>query len=113
MEKEKVERINISFIIPVYNRPKEVDELLESMVRQTEQGFEVVIIEDGSGVSCEGICEKYENQLNLKYFFKNNSGPGLSRNYGSERASGDYLIFLDSDCILPPYYFKIVHQTLK
>jgi glycosyltransferase involved in cell wall biosynthesis len=113
MEKEKVERINISFIIPVYNRPREVEELLESMVQQTEQGFEVVIVEDGSGVSSEAICKKYQNQLNLSYFFKNNSGPGLSRNYGSERASGDYLIFLDSDCILPPDYFKIVYRTLK
>lgn len=112
MEVKKTENRRISFIIPVFNRPKEVDELLESMVRQTEQGFEVVIVEDGSSVPCSSVCEQFQDKLDLKYFFKPNSGPGLSRNYGSERASGDYLIFLDSDCILPENYFKIVNRAL-
>lgn len=103
-----------SFIIPVYNRPDEIEELLKSFTEQTcQEGFEVVIVEDGSKVSCEHIVDSYRDQLTLSYYRKSNSGPGLSRNYGSERASGDYLIFLDSDCVLPKDYFRIVSQTLK
>lgn len=102
-----------SFIIPVYNRPDEIEELLKSFTEQTyQEGFEVVIVEDGSKVSCEHIVDSYRDQLTLSYYRKSNSGPGLSRNYGSERASGDYLIFLDSDCVLPKDYFRIVSQTL-
>ena len=105
--------LTISLIIPVYNRPNEVKELLESMVLQTNKNFEVVIVEDGSDVTCEDICKEYQSQLDLKYFFKPNSGPGLSRNYGFERAKGNYCIFLDSDCVLPKGYFEVVQQSLQ
>lgn len=113
MKEKKVEDIEISFIIPVYNRPKEILELLESMVQQKENEFEVVIVEDGSDLKCDTICEKFKNKLDLKYFYKENSGPGQSRNYGYEKAKGNYCIFLDSDCVLPPNYFKTVHNELK
>ncbi len=113
MEEKKVIDIKFSFIIPVYNRPKEVRELLESMVQQTENNFEVVIVEDGSDLKCEKICIEFQNKLDLKYFYKDNSGPGQSRNYGYEKAKGDYCIFLDSDCVLPQNYFKIVQNVLK
>lgn len=102
----------ISFIVPVYNRPNEVKELLESMVQQTVQNFEVVIVEDGSDVKCDTVCDSYKSKLDITYYFKPNSGPGQSRNYGFERAGGDYCIFLDSDCVLPPTYFEIVQTTL-
>ena len=105
--------IRISFIIPVYNRPKEVKELLESMVQQTEHEFEVIIVEDGSSLKCEMVCKKFQNILDLKYFYKANSDPGQSRNYGYEKARGNYCIFLDSDCVLPPKYFEIVQSELK
>ncbi len=104
--------LNISFIIPVYNRPKEVLELLESLATQTLGGFEVVIVEDGSDEKCDAICKQFDEQLDIKYFFKTNSGPGQSRNYGFVRAKGNYCIFLDSDCVLPPAYFSIVHDSL-
>jgi len=102
-----------SFIIPVYNRPDEIEELLKSLTEQTyQEGFEVVVVEDGSKVPCEHIVDSYRDKLTVSYYKKPNSGPGLSRNYGSERASGDYLIFLDSDCILPKDYFRIVNRAL-
>lgn len=101
-----------SVIIPVYNRPDEVDELLQSLTRQHFKDFEVIIVEDGSSVPCRQVTEKYESQLNIHYYNKPNSGPGQSRNYGAERSTGDYLIILDSDCILPVGYFDAVEQEL-
>ncbi|MBR1464228.1 MAG: glycosyltransferase [Prevotella sp.] len=102
-----------SIIVPVYNRPDEVDELLKSLTEQTEKGFEVIIVEDGSSTPCKDVCEKYAGQLDLKYFMKPNSGPGQSRNYGAERASGEYLIVLDSDVVLPRTYIKEVENELQ
>ena len=103
-----------SFIIPVYNRPEEVDELLESISNQTYNfDFEVVIIEDGSTVSSEEICKKYNSKLNINYLFKENSGPGESRNYGMRRAKNDYFIILDSDCLLPDHYLESVDDFLQ
>ena len=86
-----------SIIVPVFNRPDEVDELLESLTRQTLKNFEVVIVEDGSKIPCKDVCDKYANILDLHYYAKPNSGPGQSRNYGAERANGEWLIVLDSD----------------
>jgi len=105
--------VDISFIIPVYNRPAEIEELLRSLSLQTRKGFEVIVVEDGSTLSSKAVVEKYGKQLNISYFFKENSGPGLSRNYGCERAKGDYVIFLDSDCVLPEDYFKTVEDALQ
>ncbi|MDO5609019.1 MAG: glycosyltransferase [Capnocytophaga sp.] len=103
-----------SFIIPVYNRPDEIDELLESMTTQTyEKAFEVVIVEDGSDISSEEIIQKYNNTLNINYIKKENSGPGDSRNYGMARASNDYFLILDSDCLLPPHYLESVDAYLQ
>ncbi|MCQ2192044.1 MAG: glycosyltransferase [Paludibacteraceae bacterium] len=102
-----------SFIVPVFNRPDEVDELLQSLTTQTINDFEVVIVEDGSSKPCEEVCKKYANQLNLRYFMKENSGPGQSRNYGAERANGEYLIILDSDVVLPEGYLKAVDDELN
>lgn len=102
-----------SLIIPVYNRPDEIDELLASLVTQTYKGqYEIVIVEDGSAVTCKDIVAAYEDKLMISYYFKENSGPGDSRNYGMKRAKGDYFIILDSDCILPPQYLESVEQNL-
>lgn len=101
-----------SIIVPVYNRPDEVDELLESLTAQTVTNFEVVVVEDGSQTPCEQVCKKYAGRLCLRYFAKANSGPGQSRNYGAERAQGEYLIILDSDVVLPPGYLKAVDDEL-
>lgn len=98
---------DISFIIPVFNRPEEVKELLESFRNlDGDKDFEVVIIEDGSTTSSEGIVNDFKEHLRISYFFKSNSGPGDSRNYGMRRAGGTYFIILDSDCILPPDYLS-------
>lgn len=101
-----------SVVIPVYNRPEEVDELLLSLCEQSATNFEVIIVEDGSAVPCKEIVDKYADQLSIQYFFKPNSGPGTTRNYGAERSSGDYVLFFDSDCIIPPDYFKCVNEFL-
>lgn len=105
--------LKISLIVPVFNRPGEVDELLGSLSLQTDPDFEVVIVEDGSTLSSLQVVESYKSKLNIKYFFKANSGPGPSRNYGGREASGNYLIFLDSDCVIPPDYCKIVKEKLS
>ncbi|AJA69841.1 glycosyltransferase [Myroides odoratimimus] len=103
-----------SFIIPVYNRPDEVDELLESLTKQTyKEAFEVVIVEDGSKEDSRAVVSKYEDRLEISYYYKANSGPGASRNYGMERAKGEYFIVLDSDCIIPQEYLTTVDQYLK
>ena len=101
-----------SFIIPVYNRPDEVDELLDSLTRQACRDFEVVVVEDGSAVPCRDVCDRYADRLDLHYYNKENSGPGQSRNYGAERAQGEYLIVLDSDVVLPPGYLSAVDAEL-
>lgn len=102
-----------SFIIPVYNRPDEVDELLQSMTRQTLTDFEVIVVEDGSVHDCKNVCDSYAGRLDLHYYMKENSGPGQSRNYGAERARGEYLIILDSDVVLPDGYLQSVDDELK
>ena len=101
-----------SVIVPVYNRPDEVDELLESLSNQTLKDFEVIIVEDGSVKPCKDVCDKYADILALHYYAKENSGPGQSRNYGAERANGDWLIILDSDVVLPEGYLKAVSADL-
>jgi len=102
-----------SVIIPVYDRPDEVDELLLSLVQQRFRNFEVLIIEDGSTKPCREIADKYADRLNVQYYFKPNSGPGQTRNYGAEKSNGDYLIILDSDCIVPEQYFEEIEKELK
>ena len=102
-----------SIIVPVFNRPDEVDELLESLSSQTLKDFEVVIVEDGSQIPCKDVCDKYANILDLHYYFKENSGPGQSRNYGVERAQGEYVIILDSDAVTPPGFMQAVDDELK
>ncbi|WP_343330288.1 glycosyltransferase [Polaribacter staleyi] len=103
-----------SIIIPVYNRPTEIDELLESLTQQDfSNDFEVLIIEDGSSEKSDVIVEKYKNQLDLKYFFKENSGAGASRNFGMQQATGDYYTILDSDVIVPSQYLYEVNKALE
>ena len=102
-----------SIIIPVYNRPQEIAELLESLTAQTVQNFEVIVVEDGSTLTCQHIVEQYESALKVFYFFKPNSGPGGSRNYGADLANGDYYLILDSDCIIPPNYVSEVVRELE
>ncbi|MDZ7681691.1 MAG: glycosyltransferase [Fodinibius sp.] len=102
-----------SVIIPVYNRPQEVDELLESLCRQSYQNFETLIIEDGSEEKCDHVVEQYDEELNIRYYYKENSGQGFSRNFGFERAEGDYFVVFDSDCLIPPHYFQTVNDFLQ
>lgn len=102
-----------SVIIPVYNRPDEVDELLQSLADQSFKDFEVIVVEDGSTIPCLEVAEKYKAVLDLKYYQKTNSGPGQTRNYGAERSRGEYLIILDSDCILPEGYLDVIDAELK
>ena len=102
-----------SIIVPVFNRPDEVDELLESLTRQTVKDFEVVIVEDGSQNTCKDVCERYNDMMDIHYYYKENSGPGQSRNYGAEKASGEYLLILDSDVVLPENYLKAVNDELS
>jgi glycosyltransferase involved in cell wall biosynthesis len=105
--------MKFSIIVPVYNRPDEVDELLQSLCMQTVKDFEVLIVEDGSIKTCKDVCDKYADILVLHYYAKENSGPGQSRNYGAERAKGEYLLILDSDVVLPTDYLTAIDQLLS
>lgn len=102
-----------SIIIPVYNRPDEIYELLESLTKQTYRNFEVLIVEDGSEKTSEDVIKQFRDSLDIRYFFKENSGQGFSRNYGFERARGDYFVVFDSDCIIPAHYFESVNHFLS
>ena len=104
--------MKFSIIIPVYNRPDEIRDLLESLARQDAKNFEVVIVEDGSTVSCHPQVDEYGKQLDIKYFDKENEGRSIARNYGLERAEGDYFVFFDSDCVIPPTYFSTLEKLL-
>jgi glycosyltransferase involved in cell wall biosynthesis len=101
-----------SIIIPVYNRPEEVEELLLSLTNQTDKEFEIIIVEDGSILRCENICAKYSEKLDINYFYKENTGPGDSRNFGAKQAQGEYLLILDSDCIIPENYIRNIRSEL-
>lgn len=104
----------ISIVVPVYNRPEEIRELLESLERQDfNDPYEVVIVEDGSSESSEDIVRRFQDKLQISYYYKENSGPGDSRNFGMQKAKGNYYIILDSDCILPKQYLTEVDNELK
>ncbi|KFF17081.1 glycosyltransferase [Flavobacterium hydatis] len=103
-----------SLIIPVYNRPDEVEELLESLLlSEYKEPFEIVLVEDGSTLPCDDVVQKFQDKLNISYYFKENSGPGDSRNFGMRKALGDYFIIFDSDCIIPPDYLSEVDKALR
>lgn len=102
-----------SLIIPVFNRPDEMNELLESLSKlQYSAEFEIVVVEDGSTIKCEDVVNKYLSTLNISYYYKQNSGPGASRNFGMSKAKGSYFIIFDSDCIIPPHYLSSVSREL-
>ena len=102
-----------SVVVPVYNRPREVKELLASLAVQTFKNFEVLLIEDGSEFKCDEVAKSFSHQLDIQYFYKENEGQGFARNYGFERAKGEYFIVFDSDCILPEHYFEAVNLFLN
>jgi len=102
-----------SIIIPLYNRPQEIKELLDSLTHQTYTNFEVLVIEDGSVNDAADVVKSFEGKLDVRYFVKHNEGQGFTRNFGFERAKGDYFVIFDSDCLIPPDYLQIVDDYLK
>ncbi|MXV38102.1 glycosyltransferase [Flavobacteriaceae bacterium Ap0902] len=105
--------MNASIIIAVYQREEELKDLLTSLTQQSNRNFEVVIVDDGSTVDLKPVVDLFSDKLAIFYYKKLNSGPGLSRNYGMQKASGDYFIFLDSDTIVPPHYIAEVLKELE
>lgn len=101
-----------SVIVPVYNRIDEVADLLASLAAQSARNFEVVIVEDGSTAPCREAVDRYADSLEVKYYFKSNEGRSIARNYGMERATGDYFIFFDSDCVIPADYFEKLNDMM-
>lgn len=103
-----------SIIIPVYNRPEEIKELLDSLLASNyTKPYEIVVVEDGSSIPCQPIIDSFSTQLNISYYFKENSGPGDSRNFGMRKAQGDYFLIFDSDCIIPQNYLLEVEAELE
>lgn len=102
-----------SVIVPVYNRIDEVKELMESLAGQTCKDFEVIIVEDGSTEPCKDVVESYAPAVDCSYFYKDNEGRSIARNYGMERARGDYFVFFDSDCVIPADYFAKLDAALS
>jgi glycosyltransferase involved in cell wall biosynthesis len=114
VQTNRVKTLKYTLIVPVYNRPNEIDELLESLTHQDfQKDYEILIVEDGSKETSEEVIKKYKDQLNITYFFKENSGPGDSRNFGMRHAKGNYFIILDSDVILPPLYLSAIDAYLQ
>lgn len=101
-----------SVIVPVYNRIDEVRDLLQSLSVQDNKNFELIIVEDGSSIPCKDVVEEYKGNVDVKYYFKENEGRSIARNYGLERATGDYFIFFDSDCVIPSDYFSKLSKAL-
>ena len=101
-----------SVIVPVYNRRDEVEDLLRSLSQQTDKNFEIILVEDGSTEPCQDIALRYSQELDLRYFYKSNEGRSIARNYGLEHATGQYFVFFDSDCVIPPDYFKTLGDEL-
>lgn len=101
-----------SVIVPVYNRVDEINDLLESLSAQTCRDFEVIIVEDGSTEPCGDLVRSFAGKVDVRYFFKPNEGRSIARNYGIDRSSGDYLVFFDSDCVIPRDYFAILSAEL-
>ncbi len=102
-----------SIIIPVFNRPDEIKELLESLCHQSYSNFEVIIVEDGSNIPCGELVESFQGKMKVRYFYQENSGQGFARNYGMEKANGDYFVFFDSDCIIPENYLTFLNNAIK
>ena len=113
MTESRPNTIALSLVIPLYNRPDEIDELLESLTHQSYSEFEVVVVEDGSTLPSIDIVKNYAEQLNINYLVKENGGPGPARNFGADHVSGNYLVFLDSDCLIPERYIEVVLQQLS
>jgi len=105
--------VHFSVIIPVYNRPQELDELLICIQQQDFKDFEVIIIEDGSEISSENIVKSHQSELNISYYVKENGGQGFARNYAFERAKGNFFIILDSDALIEPDYLSVVNRGIK
>ena len=101
-----------SIIIPVYNRIDEVRDLLKSLSAQTDKDFEVILVEDGSTQPCASVVEPYKSQIDIKYFYKDNEGRSIARNYGMEHADGQYFLFFDSDCVIPEQYIASLRKSL-
>ena len=102
-----------SIIVPVYNRPDEVRELLDSVDQQEFRDFEVLVVEDGSSIRCIDVVEAYKNKFKTRYFYKDNSGPGDTRNYGMKQAEGAWLLIFDSDAILPKHYLSFLDEYIQ
>ena len=105
--------LKFSIVVPVFNRPEETRELVESLSMQRYKNFEVIIVEDGSTEKSETVVDDFKDRLDIKYFYKHNTGPGDSRNFGAAKSSGDYLVFFDSDCVVPEDYFAQVQSSLS
>ncbi|MBD1391973.1 glycosyltransferase [Mucilaginibacter glaciei] len=103
----------LSIIIPLYNRPQEISELLQTLTLQTYKEFEVLVIEDGSVNKADEIVKGFADRLDIRYFEKANEGQGFTRNFGFERAKGDYFIIFDSDCLIPADYLQMVNDSLN
>src|SRR3546814_19098744 len=101
----------VSIIIPLYNRPQEVDELLDSLTHQTYLSFEVLVVEDGSTLDARQVVEGYRGRLDVHYYVKQYAGQGFARNFGFERAKGDYFIIFDSVCLIPPAYLAQIGRA--
>lgn len=112
MDKDAAKDLKFSIIVPVYNRPDEIEDLLQSLAAQSDKDFEIVIVEDGSTIKCQNQCEAFAHCVNIRYFYKNNEGRSIARNYGMDRADGDYFVFVDSDCILPSDYIANLRHCL-
>ena len=108
--------VRFSFIVPVFNRPDELRDLLESFLHLNnpdDVAYEIIIADDGSEPPLKEVAEAYSGTLPVRYFYKKNSGPGDTRNRAMQQAEGEYFIILDSDILLPEDYLTNLVAALK
>lgn len=106
----------VSIIVPVYNRADEIEDFLASLGKQVistrVNQFEIVIVDDGSSDNLKDVIKKHREFLKIDYYFQLNKGPGAARNLGMEKASGDWFVFIDSDCTMPPVFIQNMFNHL-
>ena len=103
----------ISIIVPIYNVENYLRQCLDSIVSQTYQNFECLLINDGSSDNSADICREYiEKDSRFRYFEKENVGVSSARNLGIERSKGQYITFIDSDDWVDSEYLEVLYRAL-
>lgn len=105
--------IKVSVIVPIYNAEKHLVQCLDSVMNQTLKDIEIILINDGSTDGSTEICQRYLSDSRVTYYYKENEGLAAARQDGMERASGEYIGFVDSDDWIEPDMYEKMYNAAK